>query len=56
MIKRLVLLPAAALFVSGAAEAKERYFPPKTGGDSWREGRDPITDWSLRVMKKAAKI
>jgi len=37
MIIRLAVLAAAALFVAGSADATERYFPPKTGGDSWSD-------------------
>lgn len=34
---RFALLAAAALLLSGIADATERYFPPKTGGDSWSD-------------------
>lgn len=34
---RFVLLATAALLLSDIADATERYFPPKTGGDSWSD-------------------
>ncbi|WP_119389573.1 hypothetical protein [Taklimakanibacter lacteus] len=37
MIRHLVALVAAALLVAGTVDAKQRYFPPKTGGDRWSD-------------------